>query len=95
MDYDSAVQQYQLGVEVTDGPSTVDVTVAVEVTNVNEYSPSFPESSLIVIRDEGDATPVGSIIANMAAVDADYPPDGVVRYTFHGKYCSYNHCPSV
>ncbi|KAL3853661.1 hypothetical protein ACJMK2_017186 [Sinanodonta woodiana] len=78
LNYDSLTQTYSLVVEVTDGTNTLTVPVAISLTPVNEFTPTFSNSpSLTVAENESP----GKSLITYTASDADYYPDGISSYT--------------
>ena len=57
------------------------VTVVIQITDINDNNPVFQHSSPLVINVPED-TPVGSVIFDLNATDEDTGPNAEISYTF-------------
>ena len=80
LDYDEQGDDYfELVIGVQGGDDSIDVTVSVTVSAVNEFTPNFTDNNVVVSVSESAAT--GSTVATMEATDGDAEPHGIVRYS--------------
>ena len=79
LDFDNGDKYFTLVINVAGGDDSIEVTVAVRVTPVNEHTPVFTDSNVDVSLDE-DAE-LGTIVTTMEAHDLDIPPHDIVRYS--------------
>lgn len=79
LDFDSATKSYTLVVKASDGTNTGTATVAVAVTNYNDYVPYFTNTSSTQMVPENTAT--GYLIVTVSASDNDAGTDGVITYS--------------
>ncbi|XP_078692007.1 protocadherin-like wing polarity protein stan [Branchiostoma floridae x Branchiostoma belcheri] len=78
LDYETTTS-YQLEVSVSDVSGTaVTAEVAVAVTGVNEFPPSFTATSYSANLNENQA--MGTIVTAVAATDSDSGDDGTISY---------------
>ncbi|KAI8512133.1 hypothetical protein Bbelb_087720 [Branchiostoma belcheri] len=78
LDYETTTS-YQLEVSVSDVSGTaVTAEVAVAVTGVNEFPPSFTSTSYSANLNENQA--MGTIVTAVAATDSDSGDDGTISY---------------
>ncbi|KAK3610536.1 hypothetical protein CHS0354_008971, partial [Potamilus streckersoni] len=78
LNYDSAIQTYSIVVEVTDGINILTVPVAISLTPVNEFTPTFSGSASLTVAENESA---GKSLITYTASDADYNPDDIFSYT--------------
>ena len=76
--------EYRLEVRALDtsasnNPQSSAVSVRVDVTDVNDNAPHWPHDPVIIPIEED--TPVGSMVWNFTASDADSGPNGEIRYS--------------
>jgi len=79
LDYDSGEKSFSLVVGVTDGTTSLQVTVLIEVTPVNEATPDFTGVTSTVSVAENLA--VSSSVLSYAASDTDASPHGIKKYS--------------
>lgn len=77
LDYDNGSQHYALVTTVTDGTYTSTVTITINLTPVNEATPTF--GSAVSITVDEDTAP-GTHLASYVAGDTDASPHGVQLY---------------
>ena len=60
LDWDSATKSFSLSIEVTDGVNTITLPCEIQVAPVNEHTPTFPGTDIIVPKIE--STAVGDVV---------------------------------
>ncbi|XP_052778541.1 protein dachsous-like [Mya arenaria] len=78
LDYDAGTQNFALSVQVTDGTTTLTIPVTMDVSPVNEATPTFGADVDVTFAEN---TAVGTSLATHAATDADASPHAVVSYS--------------
>ncbi|XP_075871777.1 protocadherin Fat 4-like isoform X1 [Nelusetta ayraudi] len=82
LDYDEAPHNYSVRISITDGDSTDEAVVEVQVTDINDNSPVFNSTSVEVSVSE-DATG-GFNLTTVSATDRDSGANGEIRYSLTG-----------
>ena len=77
MDYDSGETFFRLVISVDSGADTLEVSVAVTVSPVNEHTPVFNVPDTVVLRED---VAVGTTISSLIATDRDAVPHAIVKY---------------
>ena len=79
-----SVATYQFNITASDEEGNKeDVPVTLHLTDINDNSPAFDTTLYQSLPKEGQ--PLGTVIANVQAVDPDEGPNGVVTYTLQGS----------
>ena len=88
MDYDEQGDDYfELVIGVQGGDDSLDVTVSVTVSAVNEFTPNFTENNVAVQVSENEAS--GKSVVTMEAHDGDSKPHDIIRYSISSGTCTY------
>lgn len=82
LDYDEAPHNYSVEITISDGVNTDRAVVAVEVTDINDNSPVFAQSSVTKSVPE-DAEP-GTNVTVVPATDKDSGFNKEIRYSLRG-----------
>ena len=77
VDYDAGENFFRLVIGVDSGPDSLEVTVAVTVTPVNEDPPVFNVPDVLVLSEDAA---VGTTISSLKATDQDIAPHDIVKY---------------
>lgn len=80
LDYDTGSRNYVLVAQAVDsGGNTGTASIAIEITNINEHSPTLTAVSNVVNIAENSAT--GITVDDVNATDSDYGADGEITYS--------------
>jgi len=82
LDYDEAPHNYSVSISISDGVSTAYAVVEVQVTDVNDNSPHFADSSITKLVPEN--IDVGDNVTVVLATDKDHGFNGDIRYSMEG-----------
>ena len=77
MDYDSGETSFRLVISVDSGTDSLEVSVAVTVSPVNEHTPVFNVPVTLVLRED---VAVGTTISSLIATDQDAAPHAIVKF---------------
>ncbi|CAL8329316.1 unnamed protein product [Lota lota] len=82
LDYDESPQNYSVGISISDGVTTDQAVVEVQVTDVNDNKPEFVSGAITtsVLEDVG----VGDNVTAVPARDKDHGFNGDIRYSLEG-----------
>ena len=79
LDADSQPLVYTVPIHVSDGSITVEITVKIFVSNVNEFAPIFVTNSFFECEVSESAN-IGAIVCETGAIDHDSGLDGFLQY---------------
>lgn len=77
VDYDSGTKSYVLQVSVTDGTNVQTLTVNVNISPVNEATPTFTSSPTVTVSESEAA---GYVVTTYTATDSDLAPHAITQY---------------
>lgn len=81
-----------LDTSATNNPQSSAVSVRVDVADVNDNAPRWPEDPVNIIVPED--TPVGSVVWNFTASDADAGSNGEIRYSLVKQWPNITRAPT-
>jgi protocadherin-16/23 len=81
-----------LDTSATNNPQSSAVSVRVDVADVNDNAPRWAEDPVNILVPED--TPVGSVVWNFTAFDADAGPNGEMRYSLARQWPNITRAPT-